>query len=210
MNYTIFLNQVAEFHLVFRYRQPEPASPDFEHAATNELRPRLIYEEIQELKQAIDDKNRVEQLDALCDAQYVVSAAVLAWGLRAMWTDYRHVMKLAKIRDVDGHLAAMLGLNSQLELAARLNHGMSAFKMLVYIQERLTQAVYHLGFVECFHEAFTEVHRSNLSKVWKEEELSDELTYAFTKTDGGWIANRADGKIIKSPSYSPANLASFI
>jgi len=60
---------------------------------------------------------------------------------------------------------------------------------------------------ETIDEAFLEVHRSNMSKLWTEKERLDykgtdiEWTARFDK----WIAKRA-GKVIKSPSYSPANL----
>lgn len=73
------LNQVAEFHRTFKHPiQPQPAMPAKERAA---LRVSLLAEELKELQQAIDDNNMVEVADALCDLQYVLSGAILEFGL---------------------------------------------------------------------------------------------------------------------------------
>ena len=60
--------------------------------------------------------------------------------------------------------------------------------------------------------AFSEVHRSNMTKFWSASEI-DSLPPGCraTLTAGGrYIVKNADGKVIKSPSYSPANLAQFV
>lgn len=73
------LNQVAEFHKTFKHPVvSSPAIPDEKRCA---LRVELIAEELKELEQAIKDKNLVEVADALCDIQYVLSGAVLEFGL---------------------------------------------------------------------------------------------------------------------------------
>ncbi len=73
------LNQVAEFHQVFKHPVvKEPGIPAQERC---ELRVSLIAEELKELEQAIKDKDIVEVADALCDIQYVLSGAVLEFGL---------------------------------------------------------------------------------------------------------------------------------
>lgn len=46
-----------------------------------ELRVSLIAEELKELEEAIKDNDLVEIADALCDIQYVLSGAVLEFGL---------------------------------------------------------------------------------------------------------------------------------
>ncbi|MBY0245455.1 MAG: nucleoside triphosphate pyrophosphohydrolase family protein, partial [Sphingobacteriaceae bacterium] len=45
------------------------------------LRVELLAEELKELRQAIQDNDIVEVADALCDLQYVLSGAVLEFGL---------------------------------------------------------------------------------------------------------------------------------
>lgn len=73
------LNQVAEFHRTFKHPiEKKPIIPDEKRCA---LRVDLIQEELNELKKAIEDKDLIEIADALCDIQYVLSGAVLEFGL---------------------------------------------------------------------------------------------------------------------------------
>lgn len=88
-----------------------------------ELRQKLIDEEYQELKDAVEAEDIIEIADACADLLYVVYGTALAFGI-----------PITKV--------------------------------------------------------FEEVHRSNMSKV-----LPD-----------GTVGRRADGKILKSPTYSPPNL----
>lgn len=75
------LNQVGEFHKTFQHPVlEEPSIPSEKRCA---LRVELIAEELKELEQAIKDKDIVEIADALCDIQYVLSGAVLEFGLGA-------------------------------------------------------------------------------------------------------------------------------
>ena len=73
------LNQVAEFHRTFQHPiQPAPIIPSEKRC---KLRVALIAEELKELQEAIEEKDLVEIADALCDIQYVLSGAVLEFGL---------------------------------------------------------------------------------------------------------------------------------
>lgn len=60
----------------------------------------------------------------------------------------------------------------------------------------------------------TEVARSNASKLWGAREVFDtgaELDSVVTDVGNGkYFVKRRDGKIIKSPSYSPADIAGEI
>lgn len=73
------LNQVAEFHKTFM--APILDEPQIPSEDRCDLRVNLLQEELNELKQAIADNNIVEIADALCDLQYVLSGAVLEFGL---------------------------------------------------------------------------------------------------------------------------------
>ena len=73
------LNQVAEFHKTFQ--APILENPEIPSAERCELRVSLLQEELNELKAAIADNDLVEIADALCDLQYVLSGAVLEFGL---------------------------------------------------------------------------------------------------------------------------------
>ena len=73
------LNLVAKFHRTFRHPiLPHPAIPD---EARCQLRIALIAEELKELEVAVLQKDIVEVADALCDLQYVLSGAILEFGL---------------------------------------------------------------------------------------------------------------------------------
>ena len=79
MKETNSLCQVAEFHRTFKHPiQESPCIPSKERC---NLRVSLLAEELQELKQAIDDNDLVEIADALCDLQYVLAGAILEFGL---------------------------------------------------------------------------------------------------------------------------------
>ena len=73
------LNQVAEFHKTFN--APILDTPQIPSKERCELRISLLQEELNELKDAIAGNNIVEVADALCDLQYVLSGAVLEFGL---------------------------------------------------------------------------------------------------------------------------------
>lgn len=73
------LKMVADFHETFKHPiLPDPAIPDEDRC---KLRVALIAEELKELEMAIRDKDIVEVADALCDIQYVLSGAILEFGL---------------------------------------------------------------------------------------------------------------------------------
>ena len=59
--------------------------------------------------------------------------------------------------------------------------------------------------------AFCEIHRSNMSKCWSDDEI-DSIPADCRSTrvgDNRHIVRRSDGKIVKSPSYSPARLGGY-
>ncbi|MFN8436954.1 MAG: nucleoside triphosphate pyrophosphohydrolase family protein [Cytophagales bacterium] len=73
------LNQVAEFHKTFKH--PILETPTIPSEQRSQLRVALLAEELKELEQGIANKDIVEIADALCDLQYVLSGAVLEFGL---------------------------------------------------------------------------------------------------------------------------------
>lgn len=73
------LEMVAEFHKTFKHPILErPAIPDERRC---QLRVALIAEELKELEVAILEKDLTGVADALCDIQYVLSGAILEFGL---------------------------------------------------------------------------------------------------------------------------------
>ena len=73
------LNDVAEFHRTFALPVLDlPTLPPPDRAR---LRINLLQEELDELRQAIATKDLTEAADALADLQYVLSGAILEFGL---------------------------------------------------------------------------------------------------------------------------------
>ena len=73
------LNHVAAFHQLFDAPiLPAPAIPSADRCM---LRINLLQEELNELKEAIEHQDLVGIADALGDIQYVLSGAVLEFGL---------------------------------------------------------------------------------------------------------------------------------
>lgn len=73
------LTSVAAFHKTFKHPiLPEPTIPDEKRC---KLRVALLAEELSELEEAIAAQDLTEVADALCDLQYVLSGAVLEFGL---------------------------------------------------------------------------------------------------------------------------------
>ena len=73
------LNDVGDFHETFDLPiLDKPQIPSKERCL---LRINLIEEELSELKEAIDQNDLTEVADAFCDLQYVLSGAILEFGL---------------------------------------------------------------------------------------------------------------------------------
>lgn len=79
------LTSVAEFHKTFQH--PILDEPTIPSDARCKLRVSLIAEELKELEEAIQANDLVEIADALCDIQYVLSGAVLEFGLKDKFND---------------------------------------------------------------------------------------------------------------------------
>lgn len=76
---------VSEFHKLFDAPILDtPQIPDLKRA---QLRVSLLQEELNELQEAIDNNDLTEVADALADLQYVLSGAVLEFGLGDRFAD---------------------------------------------------------------------------------------------------------------------------
>lgn len=73
------LNLVHQFHQTFNH--PAPEKPLIPAENRCQLRISLLAEELKELEYAIEHKDLLEIADALCDLQYVLSGAILEFGL---------------------------------------------------------------------------------------------------------------------------------
>jgi predicted HAD superfamily Cof-like phosphohydrolase len=73
------LDDVKEFHET--YGLPVKENADLSCEKTKQLRINLLQEELDELKEALEDNDIVGVLDALTDLQYVLDGAYLSFGL---------------------------------------------------------------------------------------------------------------------------------
>lgn len=62
---------------------------------------------------------------------------------------------------------------------------------------------------ELFYKAFLEVHRSNMSKIWTCKPLVQSAEVVIAQVKDGWILKR-DGKVVKPPTYSKADLGKIL
>lgn len=74
------LDQVQEFHET--YGLPVETEQTTGSDQTKELRINLLQEELDELKEALENDDLVETLDALIDLQYVLDGAFLSFGMQ--------------------------------------------------------------------------------------------------------------------------------
>ena len=73
-----YLESVKDFHIQFDQPiEPKPILPSEKRMS---LRVKLLKEELQELEDAIENKDLVEVADALCDIQYILSGTILEFG----------------------------------------------------------------------------------------------------------------------------------
>lgn len=97
------LEQVQEFHET--YGLSVKNAPDISDKRTNELRINLLAEEVDELKEALENNDLVETLDALIDIQYVLDGAFLSLGL--------HDVKTAAFNEVHRSNMSKLGADGK-------------------------------------------------------------------------------------------------
>ncbi len=76
------LDQVQEFHET--YGLPVAQEQTLADEKTRQLRINLLQEELDELKEALDQDDMVETLDALIDLQYVLDGAFLSFGMQSV------------------------------------------------------------------------------------------------------------------------------
>ncbi len=189
------IDRVRDWMRIFDQETPdEPCIPSEE---IRWLRRNLIMEEYYEL---VGARTRVTALDALADLRYVILGSVVAYGLNleptpAVTNDYAPLVELTQVlidcQDIAAARRTLLG-------------------MLWWL--KLTEA--GLDFTaDQINAAFDEVHRSNLSKAWTYEETRSGIpAECFVRKQFGvdgrcCVVKNFDGKVIKSPSYSPAKLA---
>lgn len=170
------------------------------------LRYNLFIEEVQELKDAVEANDRVEQLDALVDITYILCGTANTIG--------------SPLNDAVGEVY---------KDRVHWVYGMYAIdEMLSKSVEEIYSSALCIGRVkawlgftqETFNEAFHRVHVSNMSKFCRTEQEARETIDSYTRNGvdvfwvqiEGWyvVLRRSDNKVMKSINYSPVDLTDLV
>lgn len=92
------INQLLEFNRLFKIEHP--TKPQLVDLATQELRIKLLSEEIEEYKQANSSGDIVEVLDAITDMLYIVIGTAVQHGMQDVLEDafsFVHSSNLSKL-----------------------------------------------------------------------------------------------------------------
>lgn len=198
MNY---YEAVKHFHVVFGHPAPNhiTLSPYEDEAKDEQLRAlrfELIREEVEELEDALADKDIVEIADAGADVLYTAFGAQVAFGLpqTIIGLDSPRKHKIASYQTEALTLVEAIkdALTSLKEATANMD--------VDGVNDALTNIIYHTLVLtnECgidMDAVFAEVQRSNMSKL---------------DPDTGLPVLREDGKIMKGRAYSRPDIAKIL
>lgn len=194
------LKLILEFRLTFQ----QPIARSISEYVPDQvlLYRNLIAEEHQEYR---DAKGREEILDALGDLTYVIFGAVASTGIQPLAYRGTHLKACPAYKP---HLHSILPLVEELSYA-----------MISYLKlhDKLTAAYHEMEQTAAvqgvrLYPLVQEIHSSNMSKLWKEDELDDtttNMTVIPTLNNLYIVKRKRDGKIVKSPSYRPPDLSRF-
>ena len=162
----------------------------------------LILEELAEHKEALDKKDRVEELDAICDLIYV--------GLRLAYKNTEHYIETEQNRQYQGII-----------IYKEINQIILAYGVIQDFNLFLPNFINLSPFsLETIKQAFDEVHRSNMSKFCTTEEDAIASVQAYEakgvitdykQIDDYYIIYRfVDDKTLKGIHYSPPSLQDLV
>lgn len=182
---------VAEFHDTFQIQRfADPFAADLD---TRQLRARLHAEEFAEWVAA---GSPIDTLDAICDLAYVHAGTLDQLNIPADFMlvySMQHSVPRGVAMLRRQSFCAHSGARTLAEAAgAVVNYGLSVLRPGL------------------FEKAFAEVHRSNMAKLWTQEEIKDLKNEILERVVSGRVVKDLGGKILKPPSWTPPNLAQFI
>ena len=232
--------KVKEFHKTFGLDvHNEPYKKVFdENPKLVKLRMSLIDEEVGELREALEDKNMTETLDASADTTYVVIGLCVSLGLgldEVMDMVHKFNMINEPYMGVFDENPRLVKLKMSIidEKVNQLREAMKNKNMIETLDASvgILYSVYELciSFRLDLNKAIDLVHKSNMSKVclsekeaiqtveWYKKEYAngnhkyDSPAYRKASDDKYWIVyNKSTGKILKSINYKPVNFDSML
>lgn len=181
------MQMVQDFHKAFKYpRQLEEVSVLQVCARVS-----YLYEEASELLSAVASGNKLAQLDAVCDLAYFTLGTIDmmkgAWDEPMLAAQPTHIVAAMSLCT-----SVLMGLGHE-AIPKDMNPTGSAFATLCVLYTSCEHYADEMLGAD-FDGAFTEVQRSNMSKL-------DEY---------GEPIYREDGKILKGPNFSEPNLLPYL
>lgn len=179
------LAMVREFHTTFKVPLPRTFE-DIDNSAA--LARRTL--QVEEFEEYMAADVGVDMLDALVDMEYITCGTQLVLGL-----------PIVHFEDVPLTIYAC-----QQQLADELNKSQLCQRGLKNTTARLRSVIAKIAEDNMFkfHEAFTVVHEANMKKQWTGDEtkLAKEGSVITPSVNPGlFIVKRADGKIMKPPTF---------
>ncbi len=185
-------DNVKEFWVAFKLPWCKTWIDSSKHGRT--LAANLMEEELSETLNAPD---KASQLDGFCDLLYVTMGGMHAVGFPL------HYLMLTSVSNFTGPLAESIKYLREDGIICRRLH------------DSLPQACF--GLIDAaarkfprFREAFTAVHKANMSKLWDHIPSDPELTSEPTTNNKFIVRRKSDGKIIKPPTFRHPDLATFV
>ena len=178
------------------------------------LRNSLLLEEINELITAINEKNEVEALDALCDIEYIILGTALTYGCTK--TDLKHSFVYNKHTNTNNMLLLAKDLNNVLEN----EQCGSVINKIIDFLNCLNSITCNLDYQEVVQEAFNRVHISNMSKFCTTAEETYETIEKYAKDNIKIICvvhkelyvvhRESDNKVLKGINYKKVDLLDLV
>lgn len=192
------LRDVGAF--MYAFKQPTPIG--FINAAINKfpLRAALLEEEFLEFLEA---KDRIGQLDAVCDILYIAAGNFITCGFRYKEFDNYAFAKPLPRAVAEARRAFIV---QPCEKGLRLS-GASLLLTIVRAGRSMFKR---------YAEAFNAVHENNMSKMWTAEEVASQTEYKaeerpIATPDGRrFIMTNKAGKIMKPPGFKPVDLTPYV
>lgn len=200
-----YKEMLVEFHKAFQL----PVARSFAEADSKNcpLRVNLLAEEYQEYSAA---KERPAIIDGIGDLMYVFIGTVITVGVSPMEGAYQ----LPPLIPNTGVVPKLLFPGQMAALIRALEERVLCHRKLLDTQTtvyyKILQAAWSLGID--LMTAVRRIHKSNMTKLWTQEEIRsivntpDLFTVTPTLNARFIVKRKSDGKVIKSPSYTPVVL----
>ena len=181
------------------FLQPTPLGYINAHVDLFQLRASLIEEEFLEF---LESKNRLDQLDALCDLLYVSAGGFITCGFR---------MKEFKTFAIAKPFARAVAEARRAFVVQPCESGLhNSGSALILTTIRTGNAMFPR-----FKEAFNAVHENNMRKAWTKEELIHKPEGAISikcslEIERCYVVMNSMKKVIKPPTFIKVELQPFL